>query len=131
MALAKQLSVSLPNARGQLAKMCRALADKKVNIQAISVAENADLGTVRMVVGKPDVAMALLKEHGLTVVETDVLLLEMPNKVGVLAEATEKLRSALVNIDYVYGSAGKGRGKAMIVVATANLKAAEKVAAAT
>jgi len=126
MARATQISVSLPNRRGELAKLCRVLADKKVNILAISVAENSDMGTVRLVVSDADAALAALQDQGLTCARTEVLVLELPNKVGVLADAAETLRAARVNIDYVYGSTGRGRGKAMIVVGTANLKSAEK-----
>ena len=121
-----QISVSLPNKRGQLAELCGALAAQKVNILAISVAENTDLGTVRMVVSKPDAAAKKLDEMGLTYAQSEVLMVRLPHKIGALAEAAAKLRKARVDISYVYGSTGSTRGNAAIVVATANLKAAEK-----
>jgi len=40
----KQLSVSLPNKPGMLAKLCECLAAAKVNIQAISVGREEGAG---------------------------------------------------------------------------------------
>ncbi len=123
---AKQLSVSLENKPGRLAHVCRCLADRKVNIIALSVVETSEQGIVRMVVDKPAKAAEMLRKCPMTVTETEVLLLELPNKVGALAQATEKLAKKRINVSYVYGSAGAGARKAPIVVATANIAAAQK-----
>ncbi len=124
---AKQLSVNLPNERGQLARLTRCLADAKVNIVALSVLDCAEAGTVRLVVSKPDVAAAALKEAGMAFMTSDVLVAPLRNRVGVLADAAEKLAKARVNVDYVYGSTGTGTGVTHVVIGTRNMAAAEKV----
>jgi hypothetical protein len=126
---AKQFSVSLPNKKGQMAALSRCLADAKVNIRALSVLESTEVGTVRMVVDKPDEAAAALKEAGMHYTTTEVLVAAMPNKVGVLAEAAEKLADSGVNIHFAYGSTGKGRGAAHIVIGCDKKPTAEKVLA--
>ena len=126
---AKQISVSLENKPGQLAHLSRCLADRKVNVIALSVAETTEQWVLRLVVDNPGQAVKMLKECPLTFSQRDVLLLELPNKVGVVAELAEKLAAKRINIDFVYGSTGRGRGKTFVVLGTKNLSAAAKLLA--
>lgn len=123
---ATQFSVVLPNKRGQLAELSRCLAKAKANIRAIAVAEITELGTVRLVVDKPEAAVEALTDEGFAFTQSEVLVVPLQNKVGVLAEVCEKLAGARVNISFLYGSTGKGRGTTHVVVGTPNMKAAEK-----
>ena len=45
-----QISVFLENRAGQLAEITQLLAENKVDIRAISIAETADYGLARMIV---------------------------------------------------------------------------------
>ena len=124
---AKQISVCLENRPGRLAGLCKCLAQKKINIIALSVAETTEQGVVRMVVDKPAAALKAIAECGpMTCAQMDVLLVDLPNKVGVLAELATKLASKRINVNFVYGSTGEGRGKTNIVVGTPNIKSATK-----
>jgi hypothetical protein len=122
----KQLSVSLENKPGRLAHVCRCLADRKINIIALTVAETSEQGILRLVVDRPAEAAKMLKECPMTVTQSDVLVVELPNKVGVVAKLAEKLAAKRVNIKYIYGSTGKGAGKTNIVLAVPNVKSAQK-----
>ena len=122
----KQLSVSLENKPGRLAHVCRCLADRKINIIALTVVETSEQGILRLVVDRPAEAAKMLKECPMTFTQSDVLLVELPNKVGVMAKLAEKLAAKRINVNYVYGSTGKGAGKTNIVLATPNLKTAQK-----
>jgi hypothetical protein len=127
MRTAKQISVCLENKPGRLAGLCKCLAQKKINIIAISVAETCEQGVVRMVVDKPAAALKAIAGCGpMTCAQMDVLLVDLPNKVGVLAELAAKLASKRINVNFVYGSTGEGRGKTNIVVGTPNIKSAAK-----
>lgn len=124
---AKQISVSLENKPGRLARFCKCLAQRKINIIAISVAETSEQGVVRIVVDKPAAALKTIAECGpMTYTETDVLLIDLPDKVGELAKMTDKLATKRVNVDFVYGSTGLAGGKAYIVVGASNIDAVAK-----
>ena len=126
----KQLSVSLENKPGTLARLCRGLADCRINVLALSVVETTEHSLVRLVVDKPEDAVKLLEEECCAAyAEREVLLLDLPNKVGVIADIAEKLAAKKVNIDFLYGSTAKGRGKTFVVLGAANLKAAQKALA--
>jgi hypothetical protein len=100
----KQLSLFLENKPGTLSKVCKAIADAKINIYAISVSDAVDHAVVRMVVSEPQKALHLLGEHGVLVVERDVLMLEGRNKPGELASIAAKLARHKVNIEYAYSA---------------------------
>ena len=127
MRVAKQLSVTLPNKPGQLAALCKKLAGAKVNIRAVSVVECTEQGIVRLVVDKTGVARKVIKALGLGLVVSDVLMVELVNKPGVLAQVTARLAKSGVNIQYVYGSTGPGARDAVAVFGVANMAKAKKL----
>jgi hypothetical protein len=121
-----EITVALENAPGRLAHLTKCLADRKVNILAISVLESTDMGLVRMVVDKPAVALKMLAERcAMTCTASEVLEVTASNKAGALAAIAARLARKRVNIDYLYGSATSG-GKASIIVKVANMKSARK-----
>jgi hypothetical protein len=122
----KQISVSLENKPGRLAHLCRCLADRDINILALSVIETTEQSLVRLVVDKASAAVKVLKECSLAFTQSDVLLLELPNRVGALAEAAEKLSEKKININFAYASTGTARGKTFVVLGAADLAGAQK-----
>ena len=119
---AKQLTVPLPNKPGVLAKVCRLLAKAQVNILAISVVEATEAGLVRLIVDDARAGARALEEQGFTVIQTPVRLVELPNKVGALAEMTERLVERKVNVDFIYGSTAFGRNKSVLVIEAKSTK---------
>ncbi len=110
-----QLSVTMANTPGQLARLGAALARAKVNIEAISVVDSSEVGVVRLLTSSASKARSALKKAGLGVVQQPVLVLKLPNEPGALSRAARKLAAAKINIDYVYGSAA-GAGKMSTIV---------------
>lgn len=106
MAVKQQISISLENRPGMLAKACAALAKIKINIQAISVVDTADSCVVRLLVDKTVKARQALKKLGLTTTTTPVVVKQLPDEIGALVAAARKLSTGKINIEYVYGSAG-------------------------
>ncbi len=125
MKVRKEITVALENAPGRLGHLCGCLADRKINILAISVVESANMGIVRMVVDKPGAAAKMIRECcPMTMSVAEVLELSAPNKPGVLAKIAAKLGKKRVNIEYIYGSAA-GRGKAAIILKPSSIKRAK------
>jgi hypothetical protein len=117
----------LPNKPGQLATLCGRLAKAKVNIKAIAVIETAEQGIVRLVVDKTGIARKVVKDAQYGYVVTDVVLVDMVNKPGVLSQVAKKLAKAKVNIHYVYGSTGPGAQEAAAVLGVDDIEVAKKV----
>lgn len=117
----KQISIFMENSAGRLADITELLADAKINLRAISVADTADFGILRMVADKPDEAVTLLKNAGFTARETDVIAVEVPDKPGALARIMGLFRDQGIDIEYLYASLEHKVNKAVIVVKVADV----------
>jgi hypothetical protein len=123
----KQLALFLENRPGTLSKVCKAIAAAKINIYAISVSDAVDHAVVRIVVSEPQKALHLLGEHGVLVVERDVLMLEGRNKPGELASIAAKLARHKVNIEYAYSATPSNAATGAMVLRVDNPRKAAKV----
>jgi len=115
----KQLSVFLEDKSGRLTELTKILAENDINITALSIADAADYGIIRMVVGRPERAVKVLKEHGFSVNITEVACLIVPNKPGGLYKALQILTDNNIDIDYMY--AFDSGSRATVVIRTANI----------
>jgi len=127
MARGTQLSLALENKPGQVAKVAATLARAKVNIEAISVVDSAEVGVVRLITSSNAKARAALKKAGLNVVQTLVIITKLPNEPGALAKAAGKLAAAKVNVEYIYGSAARKGQPSTIVIGVSDIERAAKV----
>ena len=98
----KQISIFLENKPGQLAGICRTLAQADINIATLSLADTADFGIVRMIVDDHAKGCEVLSAAGFAVRETDVVTATVPNRPGGMAEITAKLDAAGADIEYSY-----------------------------
>lgn len=112
----QQMSVFLENRPGTLQSVLAVCKEHKINILALSVADTADFGILRLIVNEPEKVEQVLRNAGLTVKRTDVLAIEVKDRPGDLAEQLEKLAGAQVNIEYVYAFAGINDICARVVV---------------
>ncbi|HBT86777.1 MAG: ACT domain-containing protein [Fermentimonas sp.] len=121
----QQLSVFLEDRSGRLTELTRILADNDVNITALSVAETADYGIVRMVVGRPQLAKEALEKAGFSIGLTDVVCVNMPDKPGSLYRILEILTDEGINIDYMY--AFSNNDVALAVIRAADIRRVTEV----
>ncbi|MDR1909074.1 MAG: ACT domain-containing protein [Spirochaetaceae bacterium] len=111
----KQLSVFLENSAGRLGEVTRTLAQAGVNIRAISIADTADFGILRLIVDRQDEALAALTAGGFTTRTTDVAAVEIDDTPGSLARVMEFFQEAGINIEYLYASLENKVNKAVII----------------
>jgi len=123
----KQLALFLENKPGSLSKVCRALAAAKINLYAISVSDGVDHAVVRMVVNDPNKALHLLGDHGVLVIERDVLMIQGRNKPGELADITAKLAKHKINIEYAYSATPSTAATGAMILRVDNPKKAARI----
>ncbi|MBI1825908.1 MAG: ACT domain-containing protein [Planctomycetes bacterium] len=104
----QQISAFLANKPGVVARLCAALAERDVNIQAMTVMDTVDIGTMRMVVDKMDVAREALNSAGAAYVEVPVIAIPIPNEEGGFARIAGILAAANINIEYFYATSVPG-----------------------
>jgi hypothetical protein len=110
-----QISVFLENKPGRLQHILKVLADKKINIQTLTIAEVSDFGILRMIVNKPDEALAAFKAEHVTSSKTDVLAVAIDDKPGALLALIDSFSKRQINIEYMYAFTGRcGENPVMI-----------------
>ena len=116
----KQISVSLENMPGKLLDVSECLGAEGINIRAISVADTSDISTVRFVSDDPEKTTNVLKSHGYSIKETEVIAVETPDHPGGLQAVLKPLRAADINVLYLYPYLGRGESGQPIIIVGVN-----------
>ncbi|HPA46259.1 MAG TPA: ACT domain-containing protein [bacterium] len=111
----RQISIFLENQAGRMAEVTGILGRAGVNIRAIALADTADFGIIRLIVDKTDKALEVLKNEGITVKETQVVAVEIPDRPGALAAILNILGKAGINVEYLYGFLDRVEDRAIMV----------------
>lgn len=102
MPIVTELTIRMDNRPGSLGKVCRALADRGVNIIAFQSIPSEKTILVCIVVDKQGAARAALDTERITYSEGEVVQVKLPHGPGELALAAAKLGDANINIQYAY-----------------------------
>lgn len=122
-----QFSVFMVNKPGILSQVLTEIARAKVNLIAITMMDSVEHGVMRLVGQSPAKIRSVLKTLNMPFGETDVLCVTLSNKAGALADITQKLAQAHINISYAYCTAGAKGGKTTGVLKVADVKKAIKI----
>jgi len=110
-----QISVFLENRAGQFAEITGILADSGIDLRAISIAETADYGVLRMIVDDAQKTTTLLMQHGYLLTMTPVLVVAVPDQPGGIAPVLATMAEGNIDIEYMYSLFTHVEGKAYIV----------------
>ncbi len=111
----KQIAVFLENKSGRMAEITSVLARNGINIRAMSLADTADFGILRLIVNDTDNASQILKDNGFTVGMTEVLVIEVVDKPGGLASVLQIIKENNLNIEYMYAFTQKSGETGLII----------------
>ena len=110
-----QISVFLENRAGQFAEITGILAGSDIDLRAISIAETADYGILRMIVDDAQKATGILMEHGYLMSMTPVQVVAVPDAPGGIAPVLAAMAEGNLDIEYMYSLFTHIEGKAYIV----------------
>ena len=122
----KQISLFLENKPGHLASICKALADAKINIVTLSLADTQQFGIVRLIVEDWERAKDVLEKAHFAVNVHDVIAASVRDEPGGMAELLDIVEAAGVNIEYMYAFAARHGEEAILVFRFDDLAKAEK-----
>jgi hypothetical protein len=101
--MAVDLVIDVENTPGALADVAAAISDAGVNIAAATCVGPADRAEIHILVKHAEAARHSLALSQLAVTrEREVVVVEVEDRPGVLADLTRKIARAGVNIDLVY-----------------------------
>lgn len=111
----EQISIFLENKSGRLAEVTDVLAQNGINIRALSLADTADFGILRLIVNDTERAKKVLKDNGFTVGKTEVIAIVVPDRPGGLAGILKALDGEKINVEYMYAFVRKTGENAIII----------------
>lgn len=122
--------VTLDNKPGKLGELTRAVASANINVTGIDVIPNGGhTASVRLLVSDPVKMEQMLHQKGIQFQSFDVLSVRVPNRPGGIAEISERLGKAGLDIETMYGYAGHGVGpqESEVVLQVRDITQAEQV----
>lgn len=115
-----QISVFLENKAGQLADITHILSENQVNMRAISIAETADYGVLRLIVDDASRASSILLEQGFILTMTPVVGVAVSDTPGGLSKVLGVISQAGIDVEYMYSVFGQREGKACMIFRVAD-----------
>jgi len=98
----KQLAIFVENKTGALCKITKIIADCKINLRALCIAETKDYGILRIIVDNPSEALDKLRSLGISVTVNNMVIVKMADHPGSLAEILEVLARHDIGVNYLY-----------------------------
>ena len=101
--MAVDLTIDVENSPGALARVATAISDAGVNIAAATFVGPGDRAEIHILVPHAEaVKHALAISHVAVTGEREVVVVDVEDRPGVLADLTRKVAQAEVNLDLVY-----------------------------
>lgn len=123
----KQLSVFVENKAGKLLELTDILAKNNIDLRAMSVADTADYGILRLILSDIDKAKTILEENGNIVKVTDVVGIAVSDEPGSMSKVISILSKAGINIEYMYAFVTRSKNYAYVVVRVQDNEKAEQI----
>lgn len=116
----KGIVIKVANEIGVLNQISKLVAEKGVNVIAVHGTVNGGVATLRVITTDNLHVGDALRARNYEPHETDCVLVEVPNKPGVLRHVTEKLRGEAIDIHHLYATAAEASESSLVVFATSH-----------
>lgn len=121
--LMKEFKIFVEHKPGELAKVTEALANRAVNIKAISSEANGINASLRIVTNDVNTTIAALNESGAQYEQNDIMTLTLLDRPGELSKVAKKLGKAKINIESIY-ILGQKNGKTDVALVVDDMEKA-------
>jgi len=111
-----QISIFIENRKNALSELTNVLAEHKINIRALCLADTNDFGIARIIVDNPEAVQASLERSHYIVKTTPVIAVVIPDEAGSLNKILKLLADNERNVEYMYGFTGKKTNTACMII---------------
>ena len=129
--IVNQLSAFIENKAGRLAEIAETLAANNIDLSAVSLADSADYGVIRMLVNDPERAAKVLRDSGVICKIAKVLAVAMEDAPGGFARVLHLLKNQSHEIKYMYACISRHAEKALMIFSVEDVAGAEALIAGT
>ena len=98
----KQISAFIENSKGSLSYITGLFKESGIDIKAMTLADTAEYGILRMIVSDSKKALDTLKSNGVIASITNVTVVSIENQIGGLGAVLTLLDKENLNIEYMY-----------------------------
>jgi len=112
----KQVSIFAQNKAGSTYAIMETLANANINVRAMTIADTAEFGIIRLIVSDAVKALEALRNNNFTANVTDVIGFTVPDESGKLCDVLRLLGEQSVSFEYSYSLMGKKQGEADIAM---------------
>lgn len=123
----REFAVTMEDRPGTLGKLCKALADRGVNILAFQSFPLEGKSLVRFVFDNPSSAKPVLEAERLKFAEAEVAQVKLAHRPGELARVASRLGESDVNINYAYCGVEPDTNTPMIIFGVNNVSKAAPI----
>jgi hypothetical protein len=127
MPITKEFIVLVEDRPSTLGEVCRALADREVNILALQSSPIGGKSVTRFIVDNPKIAKAVLDSERLTYVETEIVQAKILHRPGEIARLAFRLGEAHVSINYAYCGLEPGTNAPLVFFGVADVGNAARI----
>lgn len=127
--MVKQISIFVENNPGRLAELCRLLSDNSINMCALTLVDAEEFGIVRILVSDVYAAVTVLKDNAYICKIRDVIVAELSNERGSLAQILDAFHEKALDVEYMYAFTNHKDGKANMAFALKDPAAGSQVLA--
>jgi len=127
MPVIKEFTVLLEDRPSTLGNVCRALAERGVNILALQSFPTGGKMVTRFIVDNPPTTKAVLVNEGLTYVETEIVHAKIAHRPGEIARVASRLGEANISINYAYCGLEPGTNAPLVFFGVADVERAATI----
>jgi hypothetical protein len=127
MPITKEFTVLMEDRPSTLGKLCRALADREVNILALQSFPIGGKSVTRFIVDNPKTAKTVLDSEGLTYADVEIVQTKIQHRPGEIARLASRLGEANININYAYCGLELGTNAPLVFFGVADVGKAASI----
>ncbi|HEY1469206.1 MAG TPA: ACT domain-containing protein [Candidatus Acidoferrum sp.] len=127
MPITKEFTVLTEDRPSTLGKLCRALADREVNILALQSFPIGGKSVTRFIVDNPKTAKTVLDSERLTYVDVEIVQTKIQHRPGEIARLASRLGQADININYAYCGLEPGTNAPLVFFGVADVGKAASI----
>ena len=125
-----QVSVFAENRPGKIERITKVLADRGINIRAVTISDSGDYGIVKLLLDRPAAGCEALTEAGIAASLREIVAVRMKDSPGGLHEVASALSGSGINVEDAYGFIISSKKEAVFVFQVESPLKAEKILAA-
>jgi len=127
MPVTKEFTVLMEDRPSALGKVCRALADREVNILALQSFPIGGKLVTRFIVDNPATTKTVLHNEKLTFIEAQIVHAKIAHRPGEIARVASQLGEANISINYAYCGLEPGTNAPLVFFGVADVEKAAPI----